>query len=97
MPHTLKILDIGVRNHPEGQMVVAEVEINDGEKTVLRKFGYSLGITEEAVAADLKNVVACLDSDAEQQIRIAENEKAMAEVEKMKSQLEGVTFGGIAA
>lgn len=91
--HSLTVKNIGVLGHPDGPMLDVEVEINDGENTVLRKFGYPLGTTKEEVEADLKNVVAGFDGEAEHQLRVAANDAAMAEVEKMKDELKGKSFG----
>lgn len=95
MSHTIDIKGISVVKQYDRDAVEVKVEVNDGEnkKPVLRKFGYPLGTTKEEVVADLKNVVAGLDSDADHQASIAEREKQLKEVAKMHKELTGTSLG----
>lgn len=90
MGHTLKIKSFGVEIHPEGDLTSVLVEISDGvNEPVLKRFGYPLGTSKEAVEADLKNVVAGLDSDAATIELHAEREAKLKQVDEMREELEG--------
>lgn len=90
MAHTLTVKGFGVVVHPEGDLVNVEVEINDGERCVLRNYGFPLGTPKEEIEADLKNVVAGLDSDANHQALIVEQEAKLRAVDAMREEMEGM-------
>lgn len=90
MAHTLKIKRFAAVVHPEGDFIDVSVEISDGEKEpVLKNYGYPLGTPMEQIRADLKNVVAGLDQDAESQAVYAEREAKLRQVDEMRDEMEG--------
>lgn len=90
--HSLEIKDVSVIATEDGEQISVEVEIDDGENTVLRRFGFPLGTSQEEIEADLKNVVAGLDSDAAHQKGIAEHDEKMKKVDEMREALKGKNF-----
>ena len=95
--HSLEIKDIAIITVEGKEQMSVEVEVNDGEKTVLRRYGFPLGTSQEEIEADLKNVVAGLDSDAEAKVRNAEHEATLKKVDELREALKGKGFSDTGA
>jgi len=95
--HSLEIKDIAIITVEGKAQMSVEVEINDGEKTVLRRFGYPTGTSQADIEADLKNVVAGLDSDAAAKVRNAEHEATLKKVDELREALKGKGFSDTGA
>ncbi len=90
--YALEVKRVGVMSHPDGDLVDVEVEITDGEKSHVRKFGFPIGTDEKTIAAELRKVAEGLNSDAAHQEAIAEHEAQLKQVDEARAALEGKTF-----